>query len=650
MSKLDQAFYNSSDDTAPLFPADEHLIKKKPRDETATAQLSRDTSRLDRRPRINTGVSILKSWQPLEPIDQRETARQLQEQQQIVLDTVKRLAESEARSELIIETAPDAFIGFDKDCRILNWNDQAVKMFGWSREETIGQRLWETIVTPEVANRQQTPKKVRDCREAISQRFELSVKHRDGHEFPVEITISGPIQADVGEFYGAFLRDISNRRQREEELRKAKEAAISQARSLEILNGISRELSALLNTDELLKRIGELLYQLLEYHSFSVLLLDPTGTKLIPRFSFSDSKVITKPALTIDRGLIGCAARMRQPVVVGDVQADPRYIKFHEETRSELSVPLIVKDKLIGVLDIENATPHYFRESHVQAMLILASQIAIALDNAMLYDRVTAHEQQLNEDLRFARKLQTQLLIEDLPRMKNAICSTLSWPARIIGGDIFKFGYYPKSQLHVGFVGDVTGKGAAAAIFAALSTGIIHQLMEQELFPAEMLKTLNEALMDRPLESHFVALVYTVWDDARRTLHIANSGLPRPIQYRDGKITVIDAVGTPLGLLPGLEFDELSLETCPGDVFLFPTDGILEAHNSAGEEFGYAGVENALSGCQYASADEIKNALARAIARHCDEVESQDDQTLIVFKVQGTGALTNLTSSLFGRH
>ena len=125
------------------------------------------------------------------------------------------------------------------------------------------------------------------------------------------MTISGPIRSDTGEFFGAFLRDISNRKQREEELRKAKESAISQARSLEILNGISRELSALLNTDELLKRIGELLYQLLEYHSFSVLLLDASGRNLIPRFSFSESKVISKPPITIDRGIAGCAARTR---------------------------------------------------------------------------------------------------------------------------------------------------------------------------------------------------------------------------------------------------------------------------------------------------------------------------------------------------
>ena len=144
------------------------------------------------------------------------------------------------------------------------------------------------------------------------------------------------------------------------------------------------------------------------------------------------------------------------------------------------------------------------------------------------------------------------------------------------------------------------------------------------------------------VESHFVALLYTVWDDAQRTLHLANSGLPRPIQYRNGKMSIIDAVGTPLGLLPGLEFDELRLETAPGDVFLFPTDGILEACNAAGEEFGYQGVEHALVGCENSSADGIKDALARAIARHSNKVEAQDDQTLIVFKVQGTQRLAGL--------
>src|SRR5258705_5193758 len=443
------------------------------------------------------------------------------EQQKIVLDTIRRLAESEARSQLIIETAPDAFIGFDLESRIVKWNAQATIIFGWTKEEALGSTLWKTIIPPalyEVHRRRLD--RLRQSEEAPPEnyRFELYARHRDGHDFPVEVTSSVPIHTHAGQFVGAFVRDISKRKEREEELRRAKESAVAYARSLEILNGISRELSALLNTDELLMRIGELLSQLLEYHTFSILLVDAAGKNLLNRFSFSCSQVISKPDVPIDRGVTGFAARTRKPVVVGEVRDDARYIKFHEATRSELSVPLIAKDKLIGVLDIENRTPHYFRESHVQAVVILAFQLAIALDNAILYDRVSAQEKQLHQDLQFARKLQKELLTDDLPQMRNAVVSTLSWPARSIGGDIFEFAHYRIQDLHVLILGDVTGKGAPAALYAALTSGIIRQAIRREPFPADTLKAVNDALMERPLESHFVALTFAVWNDVNRTL------------------------------------------------------------------------------------------------------------------------------------
>jgi PAS domain S-box-containing protein len=439
---------------------------------------------------------------------------------------------TEALSHLSIEANPDAFVAVDLDNRIVNWNAKSVALFGWSKEEAIGQTLWETIIPPRFHNAHwSSSHRFRKTGAALAaiRRIELVARRRDGREFPAEITISGPIHSDGGDFFGAFIRDISSRREREEELHKAKEEAESQARTLKILNGISREISALLNTDELLRRISELLFQLVECDKVSVLLLDDAGQILKHRFSLSGFQVVEKPDVPIDRGLVGYAARHRQAVVVGDVANDPRYINLNPETRSELTVPLIVKDRLIGVLDLESKTLGYFRESHVPTISIFASQLAIALDNSMLYERVSAQERQLNQDLRFARKLQKRLLSDDLPVMKNAAISTLSWPAGIIAGDIFDFAHYSQSGLHVGILGDVMGKGAPAALYAALTSGIIRLLVERELAPATMLKTVNQTLLERPLDSQFVALLYTVWDDQRLELTLANSGLPRPL-------------------------------------------------------------------------------------------------------------------------
>jgi sigma-B regulation protein RsbU (phosphoserine phosphatase) len=251
----------------------------------------------------------------------------------------------------------------------------------------------------------------------------------------------------------------------------------------------------------------------------------------------------------------------------------------------------------------------------------------------MLYERVVPRSQ-LNQDLRFARKLQKRLLSDDLPVMKNAAISTLSWPAGIIAGDMFDFAYYNQSGLHVGILGDVMGKGAPAALYAALTSGIIRLLVERELAPATMLKMVNETLLERPLDSQFVALLYTVWDDQRLELTVANSGLPRPLHCTNGRVKVLDAVGTPLGLLPEINYEEHVVKAEPGDVFIFLTDGILEARNKEGEEFGYHNLATALRGSENLSVNEIRDRIASAITAHCKCLEPEDDQTMIVFKVQ----------------
>jgi sigma-B regulation protein RsbU (phosphoserine phosphatase) len=547
-------------------------------------------------------------------------------------DTVQRLAHSEALSHLVLETAPDAFIGIDLHGCIVTWNAKAAQTFGWTAQEAIGRPLWDKIIPP-VHNH--TLEHFREIGEgpAANLRMEVTARHRNGRQFPVELTISGPIQSEKGEFFGAFVRDVSERRERERELHNAKEAAEAQAKTLHLLNGISRELSAVLNTDQLLRRIGELLAELLEYQTFSILLLDSSGQNLKHRFSLSGSRVIEKPDIPIDRGLVGYAARHRVPVVVPNVRADSRYIKFHEETCSELSVPLITKEKLIGVLDIENATCDYFRDTHVQAVTIMASQLAVALENAILYDRVSKQERQLNQDLNFARELQKRLQPSGTPPMINAGVASLSRPARIIAGDMFDFGFYSKSRLNVGVLGDVSGKGAPAALYAALANGIIRSLMERELGPAEMLSAVNQSLMERPLDDRYIALMYGTWDDQRRVLRLANSGLPRPVHFHDGKMEIIDTIGIPLGMFPAPGFDERVIEATPGDIFIFLTDGILEACNHRDNEFGYGGLESALRNTDGLTAKQISDVLFQALASHCGDLEAGDDQTLIVVKV-----------------
>src|ERR1700726_3368851 len=189
-----------------------------------------------------------------------------------------------------------------------------------------------------------------------------------------------------------------------------------QARTLLLLNEIARELTSILNLDELLRRIAELLRRLIDYQMFSILLVDSSGEKLQHRFSLRfNENIHLKHEIPLGRGLVGSAAESKQAVLVPDVTKDARYVEANPETRSELAIPLVYKDKVIGVLDLEHTRRGFFTEEHQRTMTTLAAQIAIAVENARLYEEIERQERRLERDLALARELQGRLLPQTNP-------------------------------------------------------------------------------------------------------------------------------------------------------------------------------------------------------------------------------------------
>jgi phosphoserine phosphatase RsbU/P len=407
-----------------------------------------------------------------------------------------------------------------------------------------------------------------------------------------------------------------------------------QARILLLLNEIARELTSILNLDELLGRIAELLRRLIDFQMFSILLLDSSGEKLQHRFSLRfNENVQVKQEIPLGRGLVGQAAETRQAILVPDVSKDPRYIQSNPETKSELVVPLVYKDKVIGVLDLEHTRRGFFTDEHRRTMMTLAAQVAIAIENARLYEEIARQERRLERDLALARELQMRLLPQVLPKLAHLELAAKFTPARAIGGDLYDFIPYSLSRLGIA-IGDVSGKGAPAAIYAALVSGILRSHAPIEPGPAEMLSAVNLSLAERRIEAQFVSLIYAVWDDEHRTLLVANSGLPRPVYVHDGKNSVIEATGLPLGLFDEASYDEFRFKMKPGDMFVFFSDGILDARSRSGEMFGRGRVEKIIAECAGRSADCVVDSLFKAAAEHSAGVETFDDQTVVAIKVK----------------
>jgi len=407
-----------------------------------------------------------------------------------------------------------------------------------------------------------------------------------------------------------------------------------QAQTLTVLNEISAELTSILELDPLLARIGQLLRRLIDYQMFSIMLLDAKGETLITRyawrFGYAHAPLRRIP---ITSGLVGAAVREWRPINVPDVRKDPRYLAMNQETRSELIVPLFHKGRIIGVLDLEHTRPGFFNEDHERTLTTMAAQIAIAIENARLYQAVSRQERQLEKDIAMAREVQLRLLPTAPPEHTHADMAVRFLPARTIGGDLYDFLEYEHGQTAI-MLGDVSGKAAPAALFAALVSGIMRSAAIQRPKPAQMLGMLNDALQERKLESQYVTMLFAVWNDQNQTLQVSNSGAVQPVFCRDGQALTIKTEGFPLGMFPDVSYDEIEIVTQAGDILLFISDGILDAENAQGEMYGSERLAKVLGANPDHTAGQIADTILADVTRFQDGKDRFDDETIIVLKVR----------------
>ncbi|MGD0738787.1 MAG: SpoIIE family protein phosphatase [Terracidiphilus sp.] len=407
-----------------------------------------------------------------------------------------------------------------------------------------------------------------------------------------------------------------------------------QAQTLEVLNEIAVELASILELNPLLEKVGQLLRRLIDYQMFTIMLLDEKGDTLITRYAwrFGYAHAPTR-RIPINSGLVGAAVREWRAVNVPDVSKDPRYIPMNPETRSELIVPLFYKGRVIGVLDLEHTKPAFFNEEHERMLSTLASQIAIAIENARLYQAVKRQERQLEKDIAMAREVQLRLLPTDAPSHPHAEMAVRFLPARTIGGDLYDFLDYGPNRTAI-VLGDVSGKAAPAALFAALVSGIMRAAAAQQPDPAQMLKLLNDAMQERKLESQYVTMLFALWNDENQTLQVANSGAVQPVFCRAGQSDTVRAEGFPLGMFPDVTYEELSVATQPGDAIVFVSDGILDAENEKEEMYGQDRLAGLLCASRGLPALEIADAILADVARFQGSKDRFDDETIIVLRVR----------------
>jgi serine phosphatase RsbU (regulator of sigma subunit)/anti-sigma regulatory factor (Ser/Thr protein kinase) len=296
--------------------------------------------------------------------------------------------------------------------------------------------------------------------------------------------------------------------------------------------------------------------------------------------------------------------------------------------------PLVSQGELIGVINLgERRSEQEYTSDDRKLLDDLSAQAAPAVRVAQLVrqQRLEARERErIEQELKVARLIQQTLLPRDVPHLSGWDVAAYYQPAREVGGDFYDFLYFDDGRLGI-VIGDVTDKGVPAALVMATTRTLLRVIGERLVTPGAVLERVNEVLIDDIPPRMFVTCLYALLDPATGRLQFANAGHDLPFHRSAEDVHEMRATGMPLGLLPGMAYEEKEITLAPGDTVFFYSDGLAEAHSPVGEMYGFPRVQELLTGC-YSQADLIACSLDSLSDFTGAAWEQEDDVTLVTLQ------------------
>src|SRR5438270_13024319 len=372
-------------------------------------------------------------------------------------------------------------------------------------------------------------------------------------------------------------------------------SGLTVADKLRLLLEITKKISRSLNLEEVLAQVMDTLDSLLPYDAAGIYIIrrDPHisegGTASLIFHAEAvrgyDMEELMELRLKLGEGLIGWVAQKGEAVIVPDVSKDARYVNARHETRSELVAPIISNDEVIGVFDLESDDENAYTEDDRQILLLLASQVDIIIEKAMLHEQLV-EKKRLEAQLEVARQVQLALLPERDPELEGFDISAYNFSTEEVSGDYYDF--LKLYEDHLGLViADVSGKGMPAALLMAFLRASLRAALHIGYASNISLGKVNFLLWESIENHQFVTAFYGVLDATNKTLAYANAGHNPPLLLdADGRARFIERGGLPLGMFRDTRYYEYYLPIESGQVLVLYTDGIIEATNGAGIEYG----------------------------------------------------------------
>lgn len=436
----------------------------------------------------------------------------------------------------------------------------------------------------------------------------------------------GPLAAEIGHLADVMSYALMAMLTTERLRREAKEKAT--------LAEVGKRISSSLDLQEVLHAIVEAVREVVPCDHAAVFLLDQDKGEL--RYAVYQGIAEQVPSdfrLKVGQGLVGWVAITGQPVLIKDVRNDSRYLRFYEDSRSELDVPIKRGDRVLGVISLESRRRGAFDQHHLELLQAFAGQAAVAIENALLLEELV-EKRRLEQELEIARQVQRALLPRSLPRIRGYRFAAVTIPSGLVGGDLYDVVEFGDGSIALA-IGDVAGKGTPGAILMATLYSTYRGLLRKGFAPRKLMRSLNNLLVERLDAESFATLFLSVLVPAERRLRYCNGGHNPPLLiHADGSFKKLAEGGPVLGFVPNLRYTDGVIELNPGDVLLLYTDGVTEAMNAREEMFGEDRLLELAVANRHLDPRRLRDRIVQAVREFRGTAPLEDDLTLLIVKVQ----------------
>ena len=411
--------------------------------------------------------------------------------------------------------------------------------------------------------------------------------------------------------------------------------------TIRLLLDIVGKFNSTMDPSRLLHDIIESTKGMVEAEASSLFLLSDGGKNLELTIPTGPATAeVSGKKIASDHGISGWVVQHQQPVLITDVQSDPRFQgellsnpKF--QSRNMICVPLNNNQgKTIGVLQAINIKEDFLNEEMLGLFQTLANQAATALENVHVKQQQLAAEL-VNKELEVATEIQARFFPQQTPNLEGYEVAGCSIPAKDVGGDYYDFIPNPEPCQHGFVVADVTGKGVPASLLMATMRATLRANIQNN--PNDIVQALRQVngdiYRDSPVDK-FITSIYCNLDYESHELSYVNSGHNPPyiVRANDNRIEELDQGGVMLGIMEEIDLPKATLSIDKGDILMLFSDGVTEATNPSGELFSEERFEQWLLDHNQLSAEEMKDALLKTLRDYADGSPQSDDITFIIVK------------------